>query len=241
VYDLGVLGPHRGGGVGRRLTEACCAWIADRGARWVVLSATPMGQPLYRRSGFFAVGRCRHFWYSAESLAQPPDPIERAAVRAAAGCRQAPLDEAVRVDPSLIERRLTCGHRLIELSARTQDAPAGERRAVVDRLLGWGASLDPISAADLGGTDLAQRTLRDRPEGVDEPCGPWLRRPLHEAAGRGDLRLIRLLLAHDANPLLPEAWYGLPPAEWADLQAQPEAAELIRQDQRATFRLGPRR
>ncbi len=55
--------------------------------------------------------------------------------------------------------------------------------------------------------------------------------PLHEAAMRGDLAMIRLLLDHGADPNLRDTAYGATPAGWAEHHDQPEAQELLEQAQ----------
>jgi len=51
--------------------------------------------------------------------------------------------------------------------------------------------------------------------------------PLHEAAMRGNLPVIRLLLEHGADPNLRDAGYDATPAGWAEHHEQPEAYALL--------------
>jgi ankyrin repeat protein len=51
--------------------------------------------------------------------------------------------------------------------------------------------------------------------------------PLHEAAMRGNLSVIRLLLDHGADPNLRDTGYDATPAGWADHHEQPEAFALL--------------
>jgi ketosteroid isomerase-like protein len=51
--------------------------------------------------------------------------------------------------------------------------------------------------------------------------------PLHEAAMRGNLAVIRLLLEHGADPNLRDTGYDATPAGWAEHHEQPEAYALL--------------
>jgi ketosteroid isomerase-like protein len=51
--------------------------------------------------------------------------------------------------------------------------------------------------------------------------------PLHEAAMRGNLPVIRLLLEHGADPNLRDTGYDATPAGWAEHHEQPEALALL--------------
>src|SRR3954453_6922661 len=59
IGALGVVPRARGRGIGSALTEACVAWLRERGATTVLLHATDAGRPVYERLGFFAEGRSR--------------------------------------------------------------------------------------------------------------------------------------------------------------------------------------
>jgi ketosteroid isomerase-like protein len=51
--------------------------------------------------------------------------------------------------------------------------------------------------------------------------------PLHEAAMRGNLPIIRLLLAHGADPNIRDTGYDATPAGWAEHHGQTEAQHLL--------------
>jgi ketosteroid isomerase-like protein len=51
--------------------------------------------------------------------------------------------------------------------------------------------------------------------------------PLHEAAMRGNLPVIRLLLDHGADPNIHDTGYDATPAGWAEHHGQPESQQLL--------------
>jgi GNAT superfamily N-acetyltransferase len=56
LYGVMTVPSHRRRGYGSAMTAAGVAWGASRGHRFAILHATEMGEPVYRRMGFEAVG-----------------------------------------------------------------------------------------------------------------------------------------------------------------------------------------
>ncbi len=56
--------------------------------------------------------------------------------------------------------------------------------------------------------------------------------PLHEAAMRGNLAMIELLLAHGADPNLHDKSYDAPPADWAEHHGQIGAQQYLARSSR---------
>jgi ankyrin repeat protein len=98
------------------------------------------------------------------------------------------------------------GYRPIHLAVMTNflvNGPPPEGRAVVDVLLARGARYTMFLAAMRGDDDLIRRALaRDRSLANEEDTNHH--RPISAAARRGDLKLVRLLLEHGADPSAPE-------------------------------------
>ncbi len=72
LYDMGVEPDRRGRGIGTALTVAAAERARDLGCRSVVLNATGMGEPVYRRAGFVRLGEQGQTWWL------PGDRFERA-------------------------------------------------------------------------------------------------------------------------------------------------------------------
>ncbi|MDX6640786.1 MAG: hypothetical protein QOF12_1797 [Solirubrobacteraceae bacterium] len=104
IGALGVVPRSRGRGAGSALTDACVAWLRERGATTALLHATDQGRPVYERLGFVAEGRSRA-WRGGPSHARPAAGLrplragERAAIaaldRAVTGERRDPVLDAI--------------------------------------------------------------------------------------------------------------------------------------------------
>ena len=85
IGALGVVPRARRRGLGAALTEACVAWLRERGARTVLLHATDAGRPVYERVGFEAEGRSRA-WRGAAVRGAPGRPARAARRRPRRRC-----------------------------------------------------------------------------------------------------------------------------------------------------------
>lgn len=63
IYDMVVEPAHQRRGIGTALTVAASARAGDLGCRTVLLNATAMGEPVYRRAGFVALGQQGQTWW----------------------------------------------------------------------------------------------------------------------------------------------------------------------------------
>lgn len=66
VYWVGTLPDARGRGHAERIMRSLCNRAFDRGARAVVLQASPFGEPIYRRLGYQEITRYPWFLVSKE-------------------------------------------------------------------------------------------------------------------------------------------------------------------------------
>ena len=64
IYDVEVLEPLRGQGIGTMLLETVCTFAWDRQARLAVLAASEQGARFYTRFGFVQTGRYPVYYYS---------------------------------------------------------------------------------------------------------------------------------------------------------------------------------
>jgi GNAT superfamily N-acetyltransferase len=61
LYGVGTVPTFRGRGFGGAVTEAAIDWGRERGEAHAILHATEMGEPVYRRLGFQAVGELNQY------------------------------------------------------------------------------------------------------------------------------------------------------------------------------------
>ena len=112
-------------------------------------------------------------------------------------------------------------------------AATGAHRDTVERLLASDPGLREL-AIHRRPDQLVRAAGQDSYEGVallielgfDVNAGHRTR-PLHEAAMRGNLSVIRLLLEHGADPTIRDPSYHATPAGWAEHHGQHEAQQLL--------------
>ena len=144
IGALGVLPRARGRGAGTALTEACVAWLRDRGATTVLLHATDAGRPVYERLGFEAEGRSRAWRGGPQHTLKPAGlrPLraeDRAALRA--------LDQAVTG-----ERRDPVLEAISPLTGLAADGDGGLRGYLLASP--WGAGPAVVASDERAGLDL---------------------------------------------------------------------------------------
>ncbi|MGH7626378.1 MAG: GNAT family N-acetyltransferase, partial [Gemmatimonadaceae bacterium] len=191
LYGTGVVPTARRLGVGAALTVAACEHARALGCRYATLNATDMGEPVYRRVGFESLGYGQTWWMHRAALGAPspgePDvafaeAIGRADVRTLGSL--APM-----LRPGMLDATLLCGSTPLQL------AVAARQPASAEWLVRAGATLDVLSAWDLGWRDRVPALLDASPDLANRRGGALRTTPLHEAAARGDLELARVLLA----------------------------------------------
>ena len=72
LYGVGTAPAHRGRGFGGAVTTAAIDWGRSRGEQFAILHSTVMGEPMYRRLGFEAVGELTQLVLRAPAIEAPP-------------------------------------------------------------------------------------------------------------------------------------------------------------------------
>lgn len=227
IWACGVIPDARKQGIGTAVTVAACGRALGLGCRYVVLNATSMGEPVYRRIGFERLGGGKAWWLHPTSLAAAPQTREQLAMaEATARGDIAALDRLGRTLPrEELDRRLPNAATLIQLAV-----DCGQP-AAVEWLIEHGATLDVLSAWDLGWKDRARQCIAASREAVHRRYGHWQITPLHLAVLRGDTELARVLLAGDPDLEIRDADTNGTALEWAERFEQPEIVTLIQHHQ----------
>lgn len=121
IYGTDVVPEHRRCGIGTALTVAACRRARDAGCRWVVLNATSMGEPVYRRAGFEALGEAGQTWWMPKVRLEAPPP-SRSAVEFVEGIGSgdlAAVARALRNEPRDLDAALACGQSPLEVADLT--------------------------------------------------------------------------------------------------------------------------
>jgi ankyrin repeat protein len=106
-----------------------------------------------------------------------------------------------------------------------------EQPASAEWLVEHGATLDVISAWDLGWEDRVQQLLVTSPDLANQRSGSWQITPLHAAAERGDAELARVLLAAGADLEVQDTAFHSTPLGWARHFERTEIVAMIEQHQ----------
>jgi GNAT superfamily N-acetyltransferase len=203
IFNVGVVSAARNQGVGTAVTLAACRYAQSLGCRHALLNATGLGEPVYRRLGFETIGHGQTWWLHRETLEAPPPPPMQVALAEAVGRGDLAALEALsgQVSPALLDEPLLSGMTLMDLAVSTKQPAAAEW------LARHGATLDVISAWDLGWKERVPQLLAASPGLADARLGKEQITPLNVAARGGDLDLARVLLA-DGPDLTVRDTYG---------------------------------
>lgn len=211
IYSVGVIPAARGRGIGTAVSLAPCLLAREIGCRHALLNSTQLGEPVYRKLGFETIGYGQTWWWHRERIdGPPPSPLQVALVEALGSGDPQRLDAlAPELSPRMLEATLPCGLTPLEVAVQTGQPASAEW------LVAHGATLDVLSAWDLGWKERVLELLATRPELANLRRGPWQVTPLHVAAERGDVELARLLLAARPDLEVKDIAFGSTPLGWA--------------------------
>jgi GNAT superfamily N-acetyltransferase len=228
LYDCHVEPDHRRRGIGTALAATAAARARALGCRLVTLNATPMGEPVYARVGFRSAGHGQTWWLRVPDRRPPrPEADLVRLVEAVGAADAAGLDAAVHglrsrpggFDP---DAPLPCGEPPLAVAARLGRPEAARW------LLGHGASLDVVTAWDLGWRKEAADLLRARPELANLRTGEAGATPLMVAVERDDADLARLVLGAGPDLSLRDLRHAADALGWAEHLGRTALADLIR-------------
>jgi GNAT superfamily N-acetyltransferase len=221
IYDVGVVPSVRNRGVGKAITAAACRQALALGYRHALLNAT--GERMYRQLGFARIGYGSTWWLSVARLAQNPPSSQSVRIAEAIGRGDVAalegLTEGSAVAP--LDAPLANQMTLLELAAHAQQPAAAEW------LVSHGATLDVLSAWDLGWRDRVASLLAEHPERANFRRGEAGTAPLHEAIQRDDRALAQVLLEAHADLDIKDAQFGGTPLAWAKHMQRTAMIELI--------------
>ncbi len=235
IYDVGVVPAARNRGIGKAVTIAACLQAQKLGCRHAVLNGT--GERMYRQIGFERIGYGMTWWLNVARLeANPPTPAQIAFAEAIGRGDIDALDRLEeQIGPEALDTPLTNGMTPVELAVKL--GKAASARWLIDH----GATLDVLSAWDLGGKERVAALLAEHPEAVNRRSGEMQATPLHMAIERGDIELVRFLLAANADLNIKDAMFGSTPLGWAYHLQRTDIIELIEAHQARSSRSSPSR
>lgn len=230
IYNVGVLPEVRRQGVGRAVMLAACRFAQSLGCHHVLLNSA--ASEFYARIGFVSLGWGQTWWMYGPALAAPPPTWEQVVFAEAVGRGDLKFLKMLEGIPDDLDAPWAGGMTPVELAFR-----AGKPRSV-EWLMAHGATLDIVTAWDLGWKDRIPALLARSPEIVNWRSGSWQITPLHEAASRGDTELARLVLTARPNLELRDTQFNSTPLGWAQHLQRTKIIALIEEYQ-AQLGTGP--
>ncbi len=224
LFNMGVVPAARHRGIGTSLTRAACELAREKGCRHVVLNATEMGEPIYRKVGFQSIGY-GHSWYlNPQTLTRPVPSRDEVTFLEAVGLGDvATLDEVgQRLAPALFNEP-SLNHMTpldIAVSCRQPESAMW--------LVEHGARLDLVSAWDLGWKEQIPTLLAEHPELVNLQRGESQVTPLHIAIERNDIELAKLLFTFPVDLTIKDREFESTPIGWAHFFQRKEIIALIK-------------
>jgi GNAT superfamily N-acetyltransferase len=228
LFSMGVVPAARKQGIGTALILRACELAERIGCRHVVLNATEMGKPVYRRVGFQSLGYGHSWCFRKRALAAPAPTRERVMLLEAIGRGDiTTLNEMSKyIEKEAFNEPLPSGLTALDIAVRCQHP------ASADWLVEHGVQLDLISACELGWKERIPGMLAEQPELVNVRRGDWQLTPLHVAVERDDIELVRLLLTVPNDLEIKDTQFQATALGWAQFFRRTEMIELIEQHKR---------
>lgn len=221
LYNVGVVPAARHRGIGRAVSLAACQFARALGCHHALLNAATS---IYERLGFVSLG-WGHTWFLHTKVLEAPPPttaqvsyfeaVGRGSTRALDALRRQYPDED-------LDRPLASGLAMMDLAVLLR------QQTSADWLARHGATLDIVSAWDLGDKERAAALLARSPQLANRRTGPRGMTPLHVAAERDDRELARLVLQANPDRTLRDLQYNGTPLNWAEVLGRPEIAAMLR-------------
>lgn len=223
IYNVGVVPSARHRGIGSAVSLAACQWAKALGCRYALLNSA--ADALYERLGFVSLGYGQTWWmHSATLTAPPPNAAQIRFAEAIGRGDAATLDTLPPSDlPADLDAALPSGTMPMQLAVQSRQPRSAEWLAA------HGATLDILTAWDLGWKARARRLLVASPELANRRTGNWQTTPLHEAIVRDDMALVRLLLRAAPDLEIQDTEFHSTPVGWARHFGRTEIIALLEQ------------
>ena len=205
IYSCGVVETARRRGTGAALTAAACLVARQWNCEDVLLNATAMGEPVYRRVGFVSCGLGQTWWLHERAMRTPPDTSEVTFVERIGRGLVEGLEPVGGRD---LDGPLRCGSTPVEVAVLCKQPDS------VEWLVAQGATLDLVSCWNLGWRNRAAGALIDatRPrEPEARRAGPHATTRCGRPRGRGpgETRAVRQARPCNNGRLVPCHGTGL--------------------------------
>lgn len=225
LFEMGVVPAARNQGIGTALAWEACDLARRLGCHHVVLNATPMGEPVYRRVGFASMGYGHTWFFRKQMLAVPPSTEDQVMFLEAVGSGNILVLHKLgeRLEDTFFHQPSPGGMTPLDIAVRCQQP------ASATWLMEHGVSLDLLSAWDLGWKAQVKILLNEQPEQLNRLQGEWHATPLHIAIMREDLELVKLLLTVPNDLTIRDGTFHTTALQWAEHLGQTEMLALLHQ------------